>query len=186
MHLNLTNLVFIMKSTIIDVAKHAGVSIKTVSRVTNGEASVRPTTRDKVMASVKALSYQPNLAARNLATTKSYNIAFIYDNPNAYYVIDMQNGILSECRNQGYELLIHPSNARKQGIIDELIIMIKQTQVAGVVLTPPFSEMPEFIQKLTHAKSLFSEYYRAVQPLTTYHLVYLLMIFRLLLISLNT
>ena len=155
MHLNLTNLVFIMKSTIIDVAKHAGVSIKTVSRVTNGEASVRPTTRDKVMASVKALSYQPNLAARNLATTKSYNIAFIYDNPNAYYVIDMQNGILSECRNQGYELLIHPSNARKQGIIDELIIMIKQTQVAGVVLTPPFSEMPEFIQKLTHAKIAF-------------------------------
>lgn len=138
-----------MKTTINDVAKHAGVSIKTVSRVTNNESSVRPATREKVLASINALNYQPNLAARNLATTKSYTIAYIYDNPNAYYIIDMQNGILAECRNQGYELLIHPCNAKEPNIVDELISMIKQAQIAGVVLTPPFSEMPTFIERLT-------------------------------------
>jgi LacI family transcriptional regulator len=144
-----------MKTTINDVAKHAGVSIKTVSRVTNNESSVRQTTRDKVMASISALNYQPNLAARNLATTKSYNIAFIYDNPNAYYIIDMQNGILNECRLQGYELLIHPCNAKSPNIIDELITMIKQAQIAGIVLTPPFSERPEFIERLTQSNIAF-------------------------------
>lgn len=137
-----------MKSNINDVAKHAGVSIKTVSRVMNNEPSVRQSTRDKVLESVKALNYQPNSAARNLAATKSYTIAYIYDNPNAYYVIDMQNGILSECRKQGYELLIHPCNAKDSGIVSQLTAMIKLAQLAGVVLTPPFSEMPELIDEL--------------------------------------
>ena len=73
-----------MKATINDVAKHAGVSIKTVSRVMNNESSVRDNTREKVMLSVNELNYRPNLAARNLAGTKSFSIAYVYDNPNAY------------------------------------------------------------------------------------------------------
>ena len=138
-----------MKATINDVAKHAGVSIKTVSRVMNNEPSVRQATRDKVMAAVTELNYQPNLAARNLAGTKSYSIAYVYDNPNAYYVIDMQNGILSACRKQGFELLIHPCDAKKENITEEVIAMVKQSRVAGLVLTPPFSEMPEFVERIS-------------------------------------
>ncbi|WP_407814529.1 LacI family DNA-binding transcriptional regulator, partial [Staphylococcus aureus] len=45
--------------TILDVARHAGVSMKSVSRVLNGEAHVRPQLRDRVMASVQALDYRP-------------------------------------------------------------------------------------------------------------------------------
>lgn len=137
-----------MKATINDVAKHAGVSIKTVSRVMNNEASVRDKTREKVMAAVEELDYRPNLAARNLAGTKAFSIAFIYDNPNAYYVIDMQNGILTGCKQQGFELLIHPCNAKGQNIDEEIATMVKQSRVAGLVLTPPFSEMPEFVERL--------------------------------------
>ncbi|MGJ8691216.1 MAG: LacI family DNA-binding transcriptional regulator [Thalassotalea sp.] len=138
-----------MKSTINDVAKHAGVSIKTVSRVMNNETSVRDNTREKVMLSVDALNYRPNLAARNLAGTKSFSIAYIYDNPNAYYIIDMQNGILSACKKQGFELLIHPCDAKASHTIEEITNMVKHSRVAGIVLTPPFSEMPDFVQKLT-------------------------------------
>ncbi|OUS32320.1 LacI family transcriptional regulator [Thalassotalea sp. 42_200_T64] len=138
-----------MKVTINDVAKLSGVSIKTVSRVTNNEASVRQATRDKVMAAIKELNYQPNLAARSLAGTKSYTIAYIYDNPNAYYIIDMQNGILSECRKQNFELLIHPCNSKSVDIIEEIVSMIKQSRIAGVVLTPPFSEMPSVVERLS-------------------------------------
>lgn len=144
-----------MKTTINDVAAHAGVSIKTVSRVTNNEPSVRPATKEKVIAAIKALNYQPSLAARNLATTKSYTIAFIYDNPNAYYIIDMQNGILKECRQQGFELLIHPCDAKQPNIVDELMAMLTQSQIAGIVLTPPFSEMSMFIDKLAEANISF-------------------------------
>lgn len=137
-----------MKVTINDVAERAGVSIKTVSRVMNNEPSVRPSTRERVLEVVQALNYRPNLAARNLAGTHSYSIAFIYDNPNAYYVIDMQNGILEACRAQGYELLIHPSNAESRTIHDTLHRLVEQSRVAGLVLTPPFSESPEVIDTL--------------------------------------
>ncbi|GHF77398.1 LacI family DNA-binding transcriptional regulator [Thalassotalea marina] len=137
-----------MKATITDVAKEAGVSIKTVSRVMNNEPSVRQPTRDKVMAAVKSLNYQPNLAARNLAGTKAFSIAFIYDNPNAYYVIDMQNGILSACKKQGFELVIHPCQAKSENLLEEITNMIKHSRIAGLVLTPPFSERPEFVQHL--------------------------------------
>jgi LacI family transcriptional regulator len=138
-----------MKATINDVAKHAGVSIKTVSRVMNNEASVRQPTREKVLASVNELNYRPNLAARNLAGNKSFSIAYVYDNPNAYYVIDMQNGILDACKKQGFELLIHPCHAKSEQITEEISAMVKQSRVAGLVLTPPFSEMPDFVKKMT-------------------------------------
>lgn len=137
-----------MKATINDVAKQAGVSIKTVSRVMNNEPSVRAPTREKVMAAVEALQYQPNLAARNLAGSKAYSIGFVYDNPNAYYVIDMQNGILSACKKQGFELVIHPCDSTKENTIDEITNMVKTSRIAGLVLTPPFSEMPEFVEKI--------------------------------------
>ncbi|GMG86521.1 LacI family DNA-binding transcriptional regulator [Biformimicrobium ophioploci] len=140
------------KATINDVAERAGVSIKTVSRVINNEPSVRPATRTKVMEAVTALNYQPSLAARNLAGTRSYTIAFIYDNPNAYYVIDMQNGILEACKARGYELLIHPSNSATDAIHTELETLVNQSKVAGLVLTPPFSESPEVLETLRKLK----------------------------------
>ena len=110
-----------MKATINDVAKLSGVSIKTVSRVINNEPSVRQLTREKVQTAVKELNYQPNFAARNLAGTKSFTIAYVYDNPNAYYIIDMQEGILSACRQQGFELLINPCNSQQENITEEII-----------------------------------------------------------------
>lgn len=137
-----------MKATINDVAKLSGVSIKTVSRVMNKEPSVRQLTREKVQAAVKELNYQPNLAARNLAGTKSFTIAFVYDNPNAYYIIDMQEGILSACRQQGFELLINPCDSQQENITEDIIDTIKQARVAGLVLTPPFSERPEFVKRI--------------------------------------
>jgi LacI family transcriptional regulator len=148
-----------MKATINDVAKQAGVSIKTVSRVMNNEPSVRQATREKVMTVVEELNYQPNLAARNLAGTKSFSIAFIYDNPNAYYVIDMQNGILAACKKQGFELLIHPCDAKADNLLAEITKMVKHSRIAGLVLTPPFSEQPAFVQ---HMKDLDIEVVRIV------------------------
>ena len=137
-----------MKATINDVAKQAGVSIKTVSRVINNETSVRQLTREKVQQAVEELNYQPNLSARNLAGAKSFSVAYIYDNPNAYYIIDMQEGILSACKQQGFELLIHPCDAKNKNITEEVVNMVKHTRIAGLILTPPLSEMPEFVKTL--------------------------------------
>ncbi len=127
-----------MKVTINDVAELAGVSIKTVSRVMNNEPSVKKATFDKVTAAISQLNYQPNAAARNLASARSYSIGYIYDNPNAYYVIDMQKGLLEACRKHGYELLIHPTNAKSKDIVQEVIELVQHARLAGLVLTPPF------------------------------------------------
>lgn len=137
-----------MKITISEVAKLAGVSIKTVSRVMNDEAGVRAATKDKVQAAMSQLNYKPSKAARSLASTLSFQVGFIYDNPNAYYIIDMQNGILDVCRQQNYELLIHPCDARSQSIVEEIITLISRSNLDGLILTPPLSENQQLIFEL--------------------------------------
>ncbi len=54
-----------------DVAKLAGVSHQTVSRVINGSPQVRPATRERVLAAMAELDYRPNSAARALVTGRS-------------------------------------------------------------------------------------------------------------------
>lgn len=59
------------KATMTDVANLAGVSLKTVSRVVNNEPNVRSSTRKRVDEAIERLDYQPNQAARNLASYRS-------------------------------------------------------------------------------------------------------------------
>ena len=65
------------RASIYDVATHAGVSAQTVSRVANGQTNVRPATRDRVLASIQALGYRPNSAARNLKSGKFRSVGFV-------------------------------------------------------------------------------------------------------------
>lgn len=60
-----------------DVAKHAGVSHQTVSRVLNSSPLVRPDTREKVLAAIEQLGYRRNMAARMLATNRSGRIGMV-------------------------------------------------------------------------------------------------------------
>ena len=60
-----------------DVAKHAGVSHQTVSRVLNESPLVRPDTREKVLAAIEQLGYRRNMAARMLATNRSGRIGMV-------------------------------------------------------------------------------------------------------------
>ena len=59
--------------TIYDVAKKAGVSMATVSRVVNGNPNVKPGTRKKVLDVIDELDYRPNAVARGLASKKTTN-----------------------------------------------------------------------------------------------------------------
>ncbi len=64
------------KPTITDVAKKAGVSIKTVSRVVNKEANVSDGTREKVQTAIDLLNYQPNISARHWLETDLFQLAY--------------------------------------------------------------------------------------------------------------
>ena len=60
-----------------DVARLAGVSHQTVSRVLNDHPNVRPPTRDKVLAAIRELAYRPNAAARTLVTRRTHTLGVI-------------------------------------------------------------------------------------------------------------
>jgi LacI family transcriptional regulator len=137
----------VKKPTIKDVARLAGVSFKSVSRVVNNEAWVSDEVRAKVQAVIEQLNYQPNRTAR-LMRTAPFSLAFVYDNPNSHYVIEMQNGILSQCRKKGFELVIHPTASGSDQLWHELTSMIGSNQIGGVILTPPLSESTELVQLL--------------------------------------
>lgn len=139
------------KTTIDDVAKLAGVSIKTVSRVANLEPNVRESTRAKVEKVIAELNYRPNQSARNLASHRAHLIGLIYDDPSAYelpsagYIIRLQEGSLKACQPVNFELLIHPCNYRNKNVADELKALIEQVRPAGIVLAAPLSNMKKIV-----------------------------------------
>lgn len=142
------------RATIFDVAKLAGVSIKTVSRVVNREPNVRSTTRERVEKAVAELNYRPHQSARNLASHRSHLIGLVYDDPAAYelpsagYIIRMQQGALQACRTMLCELLIHPCNFRRKNVVAELTTLINETRLAGIVLAAPLSNMPKIVRAI--------------------------------------
>lgn len=137
------------KATIYDVAARAGVSLKTVSRVINKEPHVREKTQQKVLAAVKALDYHPSLSARGLASNRSDIIGLLYDNSNCTYIVDVQNGVLEQCRLEGFDLLIHPCNYQNPALGAEISTTAKRTKMAGVILTPPVSDIDSLSKELT-------------------------------------
>ena len=92
--------------TVADVARAAGVSPMTVSRVVNREANVLPATRDKVTAAIAALGYVPNRAARSLAGGQQCRIALLHNNPSATYLSALLMGALDGVRAAEAELIV--------------------------------------------------------------------------------
>jgi LacI family transcriptional regulator len=113
------------KSTISDVARLAGVSKKTVSRVINNSPKVRADTRETVLRVIRKLNYVPSPQARGLAARRSFLLGLIYDNPDPLYIDAIQRGILSVCGPAGYELVVHPCD------ISELDHVAKAIRDAG-------------------------------------------------------
>ena len=135
------------KTTIADVADVAGVSIKTVSRVLNREASVKPSTRGRVEQAIKELGYRPNSPARMLAGNRTYLLGLIY-NASSSYIVSIQNGVLAACRGEHYDLLIHPCGYSDPDLLDQVRDFVAGPRVDGLVLVPPVSDVPEFLELL--------------------------------------
>lgn len=137
--------------TIHDVAREAGVSIKTVSRVMNREPNVSAVTRDKVMAVADRLNYRPNVSARSLAGLKSYLLALVFDNPSPSYDFESQLGAIESCRQAGYYLLVEPVSIKDGTVLSSVQRLISTVKVDGVILTPPVCDLPEVLDALDAA-----------------------------------
>ena len=127
-------------ATINDIARLAGVSKKTVSRIINNSPLVRQGTREKVQALMREVGYVPDPLARGLAFRRSFLIGMVYDNPTAQYIVDMQYGVLDALRESGFELVVHPCDTRSPGYIDGVRRFVQQQKLHGVMLVPRASE----------------------------------------------
>lgn len=127
-----------MKPTIQLVAKKAGVSMSTVSRVLNNHPAVLPETRSKVLAVMKELDYVPNQLARGLSSNGFNNILIIFtrssiqasDNPYFGSIIS-SIGMVAEQNN--FDLILH-SNDNEDNEIEKAISMINSKLIKGIVL----------------------------------------------------
>ncbi len=123
--------------TIRDVAKHAGVSHQTVSRVINGDPLVTPETRARVEAAIAALDYQPNALARSLAAGHSNTLACLAPNLTDYTFAAIIEGAEAECRLHGYFLISSsaPDEAAFSAVLDELV---PSRRIEGLMVINPY------------------------------------------------
>jgi len=135
-------------ATIKDVAAVAGVSIKTVSRVLNNEPHVRPQLVQKVREAVDKLSYLPNQSARRLAGSRSFLIAYIYDNPPPGYLAGIQKGASLRCRELGYHLVVEPLGSGSQDRFEALRRLVATLRPDGAFLIPPASDDQDLLEML--------------------------------------
>jgi DNA-binding LacI/PurR family transcriptional regulator len=122
-----------MMASIIDVAKKAGVSIATVSRVVNNSGYVNQATREKVIESIKALGYVPNELARSMLKKKTKLIAMIVPGLYNPFFADIAHHVEQELDQHGFKMLITNSSS-PLGLEVEYLEMLKQNKVDGLII----------------------------------------------------
>jgi LacI family transcriptional regulator len=137
------NTVDIREATIKDVAREAGVSAMTVSRVINGKANVRPETRERIQKAITKVNYVPNIGARLLGGRRTYQFLMLYNNPNVGWMGELLIGMMNSCRKIGYHLSIEgvgefEGEAPGAGVsTEEVNQVIDRSRVDGIILPPP-------------------------------------------------
>lgn len=103
--------------TILDVARRAGVSIATVSRVLNGSTPVATETAARVAAAIEELAFVPRAAARGLASHRTQALGLVLPEIGREFFLPLLRGIEAEARAAGYDLLVEttrtPDTARR-------------------------------------------------------------------------
>ena len=119
--------------TIYDVAKEAGVSLATVSRVINGLEIVREGTRVKVETAIDKLGYKPNAIAQGLALQKTTTIALLVPEASFAYTGQIINGLIDVAKIYKYNIMLHTMT---EGIVDikDVIDDVIKSRVDGVII----------------------------------------------------
>ncbi|WP_455382514.1 LacI family DNA-binding transcriptional regulator [Salinispira pacifica] len=132
-----------MGATIRDVARLAGVSTATVSRVINDDPRISGETRQRVLTSVARLNYKVNTIARSLKINRTYTVGFITPEIANDFFMTVAQGVENELRSRGYDMIICNSNedpAQERERIDLLL----EKCVDGLIIIPSSSEGAHF------------------------------------------
>ncbi|MEO1043279.1 MAG: LacI family DNA-binding transcriptional regulator [Pseudomonadota bacterium] len=132
-------------TTMLDVARRAGVSVKTVSRVINNEPYVQDALRERVKLAARDLGYVPSASARSLRSHRSYQVQLISHIMTTPYVHAIQAGAMQTCQAEGYQLLVAVLPDCDGDPVDmfhqrfERQMAMKKPD--GVILVPPFADI---------------------------------------------
>lgn len=140
------------RATIVQVAKLAGVSIKTVSRVANNEPNVRAELRQRVSEAIRKLGYSPMQTARGLAGWSSRLLALAYAHPAGSYMVRLQRAARHCCHEHGLRLLLHPCDHRDPRLPSQLVRLASDLRLEGMILAPPVSLDEKVIEALAEAQ----------------------------------
>ncbi|WAM33546.1 LacI family DNA-binding transcriptional regulator [Caldicellulosiruptor morganii] len=119
--------------TVKDVARRAGVSVATVSRVLNNSNRVSDKTRQKVLKAIEELGFKPNLLARNFRKDKSNLILVILPTVANVYFARVVKGIEDAARKRGYGILLCTTGNSPE-IACEYLKLIERKQVDGAII----------------------------------------------------
>jgi LacI family transcriptional regulator len=130
-----------MKNTIDDVAKLAGVSITTVSRVINNNYPVKKETRINVEKAIKELAYQPNPMARGLIMKKSKTIGIVVPSITNMFFTEVIHGIEKSIKLNNYDILLSNSNGDAMNELDCVEKLVNRFVDGVIVITPSTTNM---------------------------------------------
>lgn len=139
-----------MPRSLEEVAKLAGVSTSTVSRVLNNVSVVKTSTRTRVLKAVAQLNYHPNLHARTLAGGKSRTIGLIASNMENPFFFDVFKALEAHAQGGGYEVVVSNTDYSPEHLVSSIRLMIGR-RVAGLAVI--VSEMDsELINELSQSQ----------------------------------
>lgn len=131
-------------ATIKDVAKIAGVTVTTVSRVLNNRGYISDTTRKKVYEAMEELNYQPNEVARSLFRRKSNILGLIVPNVSHPFFAELTNYVEYYAYESGYKVLV--CNSYQDTVKEkDYIEMLKRNQVDGIIMGSHTLETSDYL-----------------------------------------
>lgn len=133
--------------TVVDIAREAGVSTQTVSRVVNNARGVAEQTRKKVQDIINKTNYRPNRAARSLASQRSLTIGLVIPNVANPYYPEIVHGVEYVAAEEGYSVLLY-NTERKVERETKALQLLEEYQVAGVLLCAAALPDEELIRML--------------------------------------
>jgi LacI family transcriptional regulator len=157
--------------TIAQVAKEAGVSLQTVSRVINNRQEITPETRERVQEVIKRLGYQPNAIARSLSQRRSQTLGIVTSGLEYYGPSHVLVGVEQAANQQGLSILLNLLHQPESTDIESILKGLVSRQVEGIIwAVPEIGDNRSWLQDVLPQLAI-PVIFLSAQPRDTLHVV---------------
>lgn len=122
-----------MKPTIYDVAREAGVSIATVSKILNGKGKISPSTKRRVLEAIERLGYQPNLLASALTGKRTYTLGLLIPDVANPFFAEVARSVEDRGQALGFTVILCSTDNQDDRLARYLAVL-RQKRVDGLII----------------------------------------------------